>query len=41
MTPDDPQLTPAEEDAYRREQADYDSHLTGDEPKDNQEGDDQ
>lgn len=42
MTPE-PQLTDAEEHEYRREQADYDSHLTtpDDEPEDEQEGDDQ
>lgn len=32
MTPE-PQLTDAEEHEYRREQADYDSHLTDDDHK--------
>lgn len=40
MTPE-PHLTPAEEHEYRASQADYDSHLTDDEPEDEQEGDDQ
>ncbi|MFC3984941.1 hypothetical protein [Streptosporangium jomthongense] len=41
--PDEPQLTPDEEDAYRwGEQADYDGHLdTTDDERDEQDGDDE
>ncbi|MEV4179887.1 hypothetical protein AB0J28_00390 [Streptosporangium canum] len=38
--PDEPPLDPADEEAYRDEQADYDGHLPDDEPQDDQEGED-